>query len=415
MTDDPVLAELARANPEPHPRSDPADEQLLAAILDTPATPPRRSKSLARFLVPGLSAAVVIAVVFAFARTGGTDRSATPLVSAGAQRIVLRVEPEPPVHVTAAGMRREVALLREHLNALGIAPSASVRQIGRDEIVVAYHGAHPFDRPTLVQLLTIPQIAFADWEGNLIAPDGRTVASQLPGGGPVVLSLSQGGTTGPGVAGGMRLYDAVRLASHQPARPASSTLSRLGPQYFAFTKTGGYLAGPASTRRELTAPRGAVTLAVPQGTLVEQASDESPIGAAQYQNSQARFFVLRDHLDVTGSQQLRHVTASEHRGISTLNFGFAPLGQRAFHELTAVIARRGASLAASDDPFLQHVAVIEDGTLLSVAQIDYRVYPGGIDPATTGIPTGLPTSTTQRVARALTQGILPLALQVTSG
>lgn len=122
---------------------------------------------------------------------------------------------------------------------------------------------------------------------------------------------------------------------------------------------------------------------------------------------------MRHHLDITGPQ-LRHVTVFEHRGISTLNFGLTPLGQRAFHQLTAVIARRGISLGESDGPFYQHVAVIEDGTLVSVAQIDYRVYPEGIDPATTGIPTGVPTSTTHRVARVLTQGILPLALQVIS-
>lgn len=414
MTDDPVLAELARANPEPHPRSDPADAQMLAAILNRRAIPPRRRRS-PDILAPVLSAAVVIAVAFVFVRAGGTHRPATPATSAPTQRIVLRAEPAlPGLHVTAAGMRSEVALLREHLNALGIAQSASVRQIGRDEIAVAYHGAHPLDSATLERLFLSPQIAFADWEGNLIAPDGRTVASQLPGGGPGILRLSQGGTTGPGVAGAMRLYDAVRLASHQPAQAPSSMLSRLGPQYFAFTKSGGYLAGPSSARGELKAPRGAVTLAVPQGTLVVQARDQSPPGAAQYQNSHARFFVLRDHVYVPGTQRLKPVTASEPRGISTLNFGFTPRGQREFRQLTAGIARRGASLGKPDDPFLQHVAVIEDGTLLSVAQIDYRVHPEGIDPATTGIASSLPAATNQRVARELTQGILSLALQVIS-
>jgi hypothetical protein len=138
------------------------------------------------------------------------------------------------------------------------------------------------------------------------------------------------------------------------------------------------------------------------------------VGAAQYQNSHARFFVLRDHVYGPGTQRLKHVTASERRGISTLNFDFAPRGQREFRQLTAGIARRGASLGKPNDPFLQHVAVIEDGTLLSVAQIDYRFYPEGIDPATGGIPTGLLTSTTQHIARELTQGIQSLALQVIS-
>jgi hypothetical protein len=413
MTDDPVLGQLARANPEPHSLSDPADEQLLSAILDRPATAPQRRGSPARILVPVLSAAVVIAVVFVVARAGGTHRTTAPATPAATQRIVLRVVPD-TAQVTAAGVRTEVAVLREHLDALGVARSASVRQIGRDEIAVVYPGADPLDQTTLVRLLAFPQIAFVDWEGNLIAPDGRTVASQLPGGGSVVLRLSQGDTTGPGVAGAMRLYDAVRLASHQPARPISSTLSRIEPQYFAFTRNGGYLAGPASTRGDLNAPRGAVTLAVPQGTVVVQAIDPSPIGGAQYQNSHARFFVLRDHLDVASSQQLRHVTASEHHGISTLNFGFTPRGQRSLRQLTAGVARRGTSLAEAADPLYQHVAVIEDETLVSVAKIDYRVYPEGIDPATTGIPTGLPTPTNQRVALDLTQGILPLALEVIS-
>lgn len=411
MTDDPVLAELARANPEPHPRLDPADAQLLVAILNRRAIPGQHRSSPAHILVPVLSAAVALTVALAFVRAGGTHRPAAPATSAVTQRIVLRAERQPPgPPVTGAGMRNEVALLREHLNALGIAQSASVRQIGRDKIAVVYRGAHSLDRPTLVRLLTGPQIVFADWEGNLIAPDGRTVASQLPGGGPRILRLSQGGTTGPGVAGAMRLYDAVRLASHQPVQPTSATISRIEPQYFAFTKAGGYLAGPASTRGELKAPRGALTLAVPQGTLVVQARDQSQIGAAQYQNSHARFFVLRDHVYGPGPQRLKHVTASEPRGIPMLKIGLTPRGQREFRQLTGGIARRGASLAESGDPFLQHVAVIEDGTLLSVAQIDYRVYPDGIDPATTGIPTAFPAATTQRVALELTQGIQSLAL-----
>ncbi len=95
MTDDPVLVELARANPEPHPRSDPADEQLLAAILDRPAIPRRRGRSPARVLVPALSAAVVIAVAFVFVRaaghTGPRDPPHRPGLSALVSALVGRV------------------------------------------------------------------------------------------------------------------------------------------------------------------------------------------------------------------------------------------------------------------------------------------------------------------------------------
>jgi hypothetical protein len=375
---------------------------------------PRWARAMRAFPILA-SVAVVIAVVVVAVGAGGTHRTAAPATSAATHRIVLRAESQsrPGPHVTAAAMRSEIALLREHLNALGIAGSTSVRQIGRDEIAVAYHRAHPLDFPTIARLVST-QIAFADWEDNLIAPDGRTVASQLPGGGPGVVRLSQGGATGAGVAGATRLYDAVRVASHQPVQPISSRPSRLGSQYFAFTQSGGYLAGPTLTRGELKAPHAAVILAVPQGTLVVQARAQSPIGAAQYQNAHARFFVLRDHVDVFSSQQLKHITASEHRGLSTLNLGFTSRGRRAFRQLTAVVAHRGTSLGQSNDPFLQHVAVIENGALLSVAQIDYRLYPEGIDPATTGIPTAVPAATTRSVTRQLTQSLLSLDLQVIS-
>ena len=173
MTDDPVLAQLARVNPEPHPLPDPADDQLFALILDRPATAPQRHRSPARILVPVLSAAVVIAVVFVFARAGGTHRATAPAASAGTQRIVLRVVPN-TAPVTAAGVRTEVAILREHLNALGVAPSASVRQIGRDEIAVVYPGTHPL----------IPRDGLASSPARRSGlPTGRTTSSR-PTGGP---------------------------------------------------------------------------------------------------------------------------------------------------------------------------------------------------------------------------------------
>jgi hypothetical protein len=75
-----------------------------------------------------------------------------------------------------------------------------------------------------VLALTVPgRLWFYDWEANALTPNGKPVASQLQTQDRTALRISQG-TSGmapgdPG-SGGLPLYQAVKLASKQPAAPA---------------------------------------------------------------------------------------------------------------------------------------------------------------------------------------------------
>src|SRR5207237_2467161 len=72
---------------------------------------------------------------------------------------------------------------------------------------------------------TTAQLAFYDWEQNVLTPNGKPVVSQLQSQDPTALTISQGatGNLAPGDpgAGSVGLYQAVQLASKQAAWASS--------------------------------------------------------------------------------------------------------------------------------------------------------------------------------------------------
>jgi preprotein translocase subunit SecD len=183
--DDPVMAALAAADPHPGGADPVGGEPELARLRDQiMATPAprlgrrRRPRVTAGPLLAVSSVIAVIAVVVLFLHVGSSARrgsAASP--SAGTTRIVLRVEPSPAgPHVTAAAVREEVAFLRVRARSLG-AVGITVRRVGAVEIAVTV--PLPGRVGFITRYLTAtPQLAFTDWEANVIAPNGHTVASE---------------------------------------------------------------------------------------------------------------------------------------------------------------------------------------------------------------------------------------------
>jgi hypothetical protein len=429
-TDDPVLDELARANPEPAPTPGPETEVLLARILAEAESAPIRTpesaaESLrrhpARVLVPLTSVAVVLAVIAVLVAVGSHPTARAP--GAGGDRIVYRASPTPLVpHVTLATLRHEVTVLQAHARAVGL-PVARVALTGHDEIAVTFAPGSDVAQDERI-FATLPQLAIYDWEANLIAPNGRTVVSGLRTQRDSAIALSQGGADGPGTAraGGMPLYAAVRLAARRRPAPVNKNLSRLGPQYYLFQDAGSascpgttpcYLAGPVWPRSELpgggSTPR-TRTLAVPQGTLVVQAAGQSISPGAPG----ARFFVLRDRVGVSGRFMTDPtVTRGPNRGDAVDVHLNQPLGRRQFHELTATLAHRGQQVSTGDSALYQHLAIVLDGRLLGVPQIDFRVFPDGALTASPSleITGGLIPRSARTLAAQLRVGVAPLDLQ----
>jgi SecD/SecF fusion protein len=396
-TDDPVLAALSRANPEPTPHTASGAEldRMVERILAEPQTgsgATRRTRDPrprpgARALVPAVSIAVVVALVAVLVAVGGHRSRVTPGAGEGI-RIVYRLSPTPQVPtLTPVAVQQELKVLQARAGAAGT-EKLRVKRIGRDEIVITL--APGSDVPLAERLLgTGPQLEFYDWEASVLTPRGTTAAAGLLPSSEAAVTLSQGGANGPGTAGArtgaMRLYDAVRLASRQAPARLGPQLSRLGPVYYRFSAprtascqdaTPCLSAGPVSQRSQLPAAgRRARTLTVPQGTTVVQASLQNvPAGSPQ-----ARFFVLRDRVAIDGAGATDATAGRDPAtGQPDVEFRLNSAQILALRQLTRTLSHRGESVSLGQTLLDQHLAIVLDGRLLTAPQINFQQFPDGL-------------------------------------
>ena len=444
-TDDRVLEILTSANP--HPREsiaaaaeDPHARAMLTAITAQAAStrPDRhphsgRARAGRRVLAPAVSLVVVVAVV-ALALHGGAGhrRATTGPDATAATTIVLRLQPTPQVpRITRSAVAEELQILRARLRSLGTT-SAPLTRHG-DEIVV-HSKAVARSRLARTVLTRDPQLALTDWEQNLIAPDGRTVASQLPDGNRQagLLSQGRGGMAGAPDSGALALYRAVRLASRQPWRAAARTQTRRGAESFAFAPAGNgrcsasrtpcWAAGPSTTAGAAAGAarragvRHPLVLTVPQGTIVVRATTPDPTLQPDYRDAGDRYYVLRDAAALTGLDLRRATRATSAGGSPDVNATLTPAGTRAFQALTGAVAHRGMRLDATGSLSFQHFAVIINGAIMAVPQIDYRQYPAGVvGSSTIQIDGGLSRERDAALAAALRLRTLPLKLTIAPG
>ncbi len=445
MTDDPVLDALTRANPHPResipgPEQDAQARALLASITATPATPapPRRSRPprvVGPALVAGVSILVVLAVVAVALHAGAAGhRSATTPVGASGQ-VELKLQVPPGSSVTSAAVGREVAVLRARLRDAGGLRGERFVRLGSDVLAIR-SAALAASRPMQRLLTADPRIGVIDWEGELISPNGRTVALQLLNGQyPPAQTLSQGsGTSASTLPGGPRagaqtLYSAVRLASRQPTLGFANR-TRQGSESFAFAPADSphcrsaavpcWAAGPSTTRA--AAIRGArragvshpIVLTVPQGTNIVQATGPRSDIGADYRQQTGRFFVLRDAPALT-TAEFRDASTTSHHGVIAVKANLTPAGARAFARVTATIAHRGSSLRLGSQSNYQHFAIVDNDALLEVGIINYVQYPDGVQPPLSqhGFEIeGISHSTAEQITQQIKLGALPLKTQI---
>ncbi len=287
------------------------------------------------------------------------------------------------------------------------------------------------------------QLFFYDWEANALTPNGKTVADQLLGQDPTAQTISQGpiGGSGPGVpgAGGLPLYQAVKLAAKQPAAPLSANLSRKGPAYYLFGAPGSaacaaaakvtgatpvqgqhcLLNGPDTSVQNLYSglPAGVTkadgqVVAVPQGTVVLQAANPSASHQIKSSSPDAQFFVLKDHVALTGNDVTNPQPSTDQTGQPDVSFGFNGAGQSNFSRVTGEIAHRGANESLGGRRLNQHFAVALDNQLITVPQIDWHQYPDGIvGGGGADITGGFTSQSASDLATQLRLGALPINLK----
>ena len=370
----------------------------------------RRRNGLILLLVAGLLFASLIAIAAKPTRLG--------LDLKGGVELVYKGEPTPQVPtVTPEALDRSLDIIRSRVDQLGVG-EPEIQRSGADQISVGLPDVQNIARAK-DQVGTPAQLYFYDWERNVLTPDGRTVAPQLPGQNPDAQRISQGaGTAGQG----QTLYDAVLLASRQPPAASDAGASRRGSAYYLFDRDHRYLAGPERSRADLLSaidrtslPAGSEVLTVPQGYVVLQAAAQTANERVPVDDPSARFYVLRDRVALSGNDIKDPQQGYNETQQPDVEFRFSDAGKKAFHDVTREISQRGTDLRLPGvDPtsVLQHFAVALDGRLISVASIDPQQLPDGIDGENGAIiEGGFTIQSAQDLADLLKLGALPIQLE----
>jgi hypothetical protein len=329
------------------------------------------------YLVTTAAVAVVIVVagVFLLVRGGGGGAKPSP-ATAPDLRVVFSPSPAAP----AAVLERATQILRERLRTA--VPDARVSVAG-GQIVVAAARAPAGAQTRILRLASPGVLEVYDWESDVLAPDGTTVASQLPSPSPAVLAISQGnGSAAPGQlgAGCIPLQQAVALAA------------RLG----------------AGTPRR-TEYLGGSRLRVPIGYTVLQAAALGP------GRSSDGYFVVHERPAISNQAIVRpRPTRDPNTREPGVEFGFTAVGDAKFRTLTRRIAERGDLVSSAGQTLNQHFAIALDNKLLMVPFIDFKQYPDGINGQHGAeIAGGLTTQSAKDLAILLRYGPLPVNLTAT--
>ena len=304
--------------------------QRVEARLPRSARMPRAVGQLG--YVAAVLIVIVVVGVFLLARGAGSSSPAGH--AAPARGLSVSFSPQLPVQLPAGAsvvgiangtISHTVQILRERLHQA--VPGAHVSWTG-GRIVVSVANPGRGARAQILALTAPGRLEFYDWEASVLTPNGKTVAGQLPAQDPTALTISQGsGTTAPGGpgAGCLSLQAAMHLAAKQPAS-ARAILVQAAPP-----------------------------------------------------NSTGDYYVLRDAPALSGSDitNPRASTDPNTHG-PDITFGFSSAGAKAFHALTANVARRGALVSRLGETLEQHFAVVLDNRLIDVPFIDFKQYPDGI-------------------------------------
>lgn len=289
---------------------------------------------------------------------------------------------------------------------------ARLARLGLKQVEVAQEGPElvlraPRRLEADARAATMPgKLNFYDWDSNVV------------------------GRSGPDApfSGETALFDAVEAASQMKPRAEATDVvpgdppspeeadrgndTAAGALYYLFGTDRRPIGGPASSPGALAtarggAPAGARVLKVPRGIVVIEAK-RSP----QQTENAKRYFVLEDDAelsrpDVTSPRL--DTNGVTHEPILTMQF--TEEGRMAFAALTRRIAERGGEVLAppgsGPGSAPQRLAIVLDDRLVSLATIDSRETPAGLDGRTGAQISGV--GTLRQVRRlALRLSIRPL-------
>ncbi len=334
----------------------------------------------------------------------------------GGVELVYEVKPragQPPP--TPDAIQRAIDVMRERVDQLGVA-EPEIQQAGRDQINVALPDVSNL-QDAIRQVGTVAQLAFYDWEVNVIGPDGKPDPTN-----PAVTGGPAAGTASSPAA--LSLYDALQRAKQRPAK-AEPNNSRDGSLYYAVDPKAKKVFGLGEESRA-EALENVPAAQREQAEIVEVKPDTVVVRAESAGTTKAdKWFVLKDDVALEG-KELKNPEQNFDQGAGgsgqpIVTFQFTDKGERTWEQVTKRIAERGAESlgvlpgTTTTRDVAQHFAIVLDNELVSTPFIDFQQNPEGID-ARNGsqIEGGFTIQTAQELANVLKTGALPVQLELIS-
>jgi SecD/SecF fusion protein len=322
-------------------------------------------------------------------------------------------QPQP----TNESIQRAIDVMRERVDNLGVA-EPEIQRSGELQINVALPAVSNL-QAAIKQVGTVAQLAFYDWEVNVIGPNGKPDPTNT-----AVTGGRYAATASAPPA--LSLYDAVVRAAKRPAKIEADN-SRDGNLYYAVDSKHKKVFGLGEeSRKEALAdvkpaslrPHADV-LAVKPDTVIVRA--QKPDGASAKPNT---WYVLKDDVALQGKElkdpKQSFNNGSRGTGEPIVTFKFTDKGRKIWQAVTKRIAQRGAGsfgvLPGQDvDDVVQHFAIVLDDELVSSPSINFNDNPEGIDGRTgSQIEGGFTIKSAQELANVLKTGALPVQLELIS-
>ena len=338
----------------------------------------------------------------------------------GGVELTYQAQPTRSTPVTEEALDQAIGVMRDRIDQLGVA-EPEIQRTGDNQISVALPDVDNLAE-AIKQVGTVAQLAFYDWEVNVIGPSGK----------PEPEDPNVTGGSAAGQVGALTLYDAVLRASERPAKVEPNN-SREDSLFYPVDpkskKVFGSGTGDSVRYGEPTRPEALETVprALRDTAKIYEVKPNTVIVHAEESDSSDdersdRWFVLQDDVALQGKEiknpEQQFNQGAGGNGAPNVTFEFTDKGRKIWQDVTREIAERGSrsvgvlpGQTAADAN--QHFAIVLDDQLISTPFIDFRRNPDGIDGRTgSQIEGGFTIQTAQELARFLKTGALPLKLEL---
>jgi SecD/SecF fusion protein len=358
----------------------------------------------------------------------------------GGVQLTYQAEPTPQVpKVTSAAINNALSVIRKRTDALGVS-EPEIQQSGNNEITVGLPAVKNVNQ-AIKQVGSTSQLEFYNWEavlrnaGNPFSSEYAAIKyaqTQKP-----VVSRSDLPASGIPASIRARFHDNTKeLEAYYDRRNDTSTAT-----YYLFNAQHGIVfsdnscqalandirANGSTTGKKFSGlcgsvlppePQGYQVLEVPQG--ISLVAEPRPTGLAK--NIQFhQYYVIEDDAVLSGTQVTNpKVETDPTSGQIVVAMDFTSTGQKDFAAMTKTLAQAGLQQALSDpsasplDNF-HHFAIVLNGSLVSLASIDYRQYPDGISGKTGAEISDIGTyKQASYIQQQLSIGSLPIKLKLIS-